>query len=173
LDGQIFIGDEKMKLTKEDVKKYATEDEFDFLIEAYIGQEEKKKIAENVKKICNKYGVKGTLRIRHHFTLVLTVREGKIDFMSNYSPSTWNTRYQDIEKNAIENDKKRGYIQVNVYHFKDHFTDEAKDFLTEVIPAMNMGNHDNSDIQTDYFDVGWYVDVNIGEWDKPYKYTGE
>jgi hypothetical protein len=33
---------------------------------------------------------------------------------------------------------------------------------------MNMGNHDNSDIMTDYFDVGWYVDVNIGLWNKPY-----
>jgi hypothetical protein len=33
---------------------------------------------------------------------------------------------------------------------------------------MNGGNHDNSDVQTDYFDVGWYVDVNIGSWDKPY-----
>jgi hypothetical protein len=34
--------------------------------------------------------------------------------------------------------------------------------------AMNDGNHDRSDIQTDYFDVGWYVDVNIGRWNKPY-----
>ena len=41
-------------------------------------------------------------------------------------------------------------------------------FLSEVIPAMNEGNHDNSDIMTDYFDVGWYISVNIGRWDKPY-----
>jgi hypothetical protein len=30
------------------------------------------------------------------------------------------------------------------------------------------GNHDNSDIQSDYFDVGWYVEVNIGKWNKAY-----
>jgi hypothetical protein len=34
---------------------------------------------------------------------------------------------------------------------------------------MNTGNWDESDIQTDYFNVGWYVDVKIGSWQKPYK----
>jgi hypothetical protein len=33
---------------------------------------------------------------------------------------------------------------------------------------MNAGNWDKSDIQTDYFNVGWYIDVNIGKWNKPY-----
>jgi hypothetical protein len=33
---------------------------------------------------------------------------------------------------------------------------------------MNDGNWDKSDIQSDYFNVGWYVDVNIGKWNKPY-----
>jgi hypothetical protein len=33
---------------------------------------------------------------------------------------------------------------------------------------MNDGNYDNSDIQSDYFSVGWYIDVNVGKWDKPY-----
>jgi hypothetical protein len=26
---------------------------------------------------------------------------------------------------------------------------------------------------TDYFDVGWYIDIKIGKWDKPYNFTGE
>ena len=34
---------------------------------------------------------------------------------------------------------------------------------------MNDGNHDNSEIQYDYFDVGWYIDVNIGRWNQPYQ----
>ena len=37
---------------------------------------------------------------------------------------------------------------------------------------MMVGNHNNSDISTDYFDVGWYIDINIGKWDKPYEVTG-
>ena len=59
-------------------------------------------------------------------------------------------------------------IQVNPYWYKDHFNGESYHFLSEVIPAMNAGNWDESDIQTDYFNVGWYVDVNIGKWNKPY-----
>ena len=61
---------------------------------------------------------------------------------------------------------------MNVYWYKEHFSGKALKFLGEVIPAMNNGNHDNSDIQTDYFDVGWYSDVNIGSWNKPYKVEG-
>jgi hypothetical protein len=29
----------------------------------------------------------------------------------------------------------------------------------ELRDAMNNGNHDNSDIMSDYFDVGWYVSI--------------
>ena len=34
-------------------------------------------------------------------------------------------------------------------------------------------NHNNSDVQTDYFDVGWYIEINVGDWEKPYKLTKE
>jgi hypothetical protein len=44
----------------------------------------------------------------------------------------------------------------------------ALDFMKEIFVAMNDGNWDKSDIQSDYFNVGWYVDVNIGKWDKHY-----
>jgi hypothetical protein len=40
--------------------------------------------------------------------------------------------------------------------------------MQEVFAEMNDGNWDKSDIQSDYFNVGWYVDVNIGRWNKPY-----
>jgi hypothetical protein len=61
-----------------------------------------------------------------------------------------------------------GYEQVNPYHYNEHFDGIALAFLEEVMPVMNDGNYDKSDIQTDYFNVGWYVDVNIGQWNKPY-----
>ena len=41
-------------------------------------------------------------------------------------------------------------------------------FLNHFLDALNLGNYTNIVIQTDYFDVGWYVDVNIGRWDKPF-----
>ena len=110
---------------------------------AYMSQEHKAKLAPTIKAICKKYGIKATLSVRNHSSLVLTVKQGPIDFGGDR-------------------------IQVNPYWYHEHFSGKAKSFLAEVLKAMNVGNHDNSDIQTDYFDVGWYVDVNIGRWNKPY-----
>ena len=120
---------------------------------AYMSQEKKAKIAPVIKAICKKYGVKASLAVNNHSTLVLNVKSGSIDFIKDYG---------DDESAA-----KFG-IQVNPYHFKSHFTGKSVKFLSEVIPAMNSGNHDRSDAMIDYFDVGWYVDVNIGKWNKPY-----
>jgi hypothetical protein len=120
---------------------------------AYMNQEKKAKIAPAVKAILKKYNVKASLAVRNHSTLVLNVKQGPIDFIKDFG---------DDESAA-----KFG-IQVNPYHYKSHFTGKSVKFLSEVITAMNDGNHDRSDIQSDYFDVGWYVDVNIGQWNKPY-----
>lgn len=108
---------------------------------AYMNKEKKAKIAPAVKAICAKYGVKGTLKVHNHSTLILTLRSGKIDF--------WGTMMKDNRE----------------------WSGEAKKFMDEVEAAMMVGNHNNSDIMTDYFDVGWYVRINVGEWDKPYIVT--
>ena len=107
--------------------------------------------------MCKKHGVKASLAVRNHSTLVLNVKSGKIDFIGEFGDTP--EARQDAEKFGI---------QVNPYHYKSHFAGKSKKFLSEVIPLMNSGNHDNSDPQTDYIDVGWYVDVNIGKWDKKY-----
>ena len=120
---------------------------------AYMSQEKKAKIAPAVKAILKKYNVKASLAVRNHSTLVLNVKQGAIDFINDF---------------GNPEDAAKFGIQVNTYWYQDHFVGESKEFLTEVITAMNDGNHDRSDIQTDYFDVGWYVDVNIGQWNKPY-----
>lgn len=112
---------------------------------AYVSQDLKSKLAPSIKAVCKKYGIKASLAVRNNSTLVLNVSEGPLDFGDE------------------------DYIQVNPYHYKSHYQGKALKFLSEVIPLMNRGNHDNSDIMTDYFDVGWYVDVNIGRWNKPYR----
>ena len=127
---------------------------------AYMSQEKKAKIAPAVKAILKKYKVKGSLSVRNHSSLVLTIKEGSVDFYSDYG--TTPEARKDAEKFGI---------QVNPYWYQDHFVGKSKKFLEEVIPAMNSGNHNNSDIQSDYFDVGWYIDVNIGKWNKPYVAT--
>jgi hypothetical protein len=120
---------------------------------AYVSQELKAKIAPKVKAILKKYKVKGSLAVNNHSTLVLNIREGALDMYKDFAKT------EDAEKFGI---------QVNPYWYKEHFNGKTKAFLSEVIPAMNDGNWDKSDIQSDYFNVGWYVSVNIGKWNKPY-----
>jgi len=133
---------------------------------AYMSQETKAKIAPKVKAILKKYGIKGTLAVRNHSTLCLNLKSGKIDFIAN-SNRVCGADYYQVAQGFRPNTGK--YCQVNPYHFKSHYDGKALAFLTEVLSAMNEGNYDRSDIQTDYFCVGWYVDVNIGKWNKPYE----
>jgi len=132
---------------------------------AYMSQEKKAKIAPVVKAICAKYGIKGSLKVRNHSTLCLTIKQGPIDFIGNSNRVCGNDHYQ-VSRGFRPN--TQGYSDVNPYWFRDHYDGKALDFLSEILTAMNAGNHDRSDIQSDYFDVGWYVDVNIGRWDQPY-----
>jgi hypothetical protein len=121
---------------------------------AYMNQEKKKKLAPTIKQVLKKHNMKGSLSVDNYSSLRLTLQSGSIDF-----------KYTDRNGETIRN--------INEYWYQDHFKDnpEALAFLSEVIPAMNNGNHDNSDIMTDYFDVGWYISVNLGKYDKPYTVT--
>lgn len=109
---------------------------------AYMSQEKKSAIAPAVKAILTQYGLKGTLSVHHHSTLILTIKSGKIDF--------------------------NGAQDINTYHIESHHTGKAKEVLLKLKAAMSVGNHDRSDISTDYFDVGWYITIRIGRWDVPY-----
>ena len=132
---------------------------------AYFSQERKSEIAPKVKSILNKYGIKGSLSVRHHSTLSLTLKSGKIDFIANSNRVCGNDFYQ-VAKGFKPNTSN--YDSINPYWFHEHYDGDAKAFLTEVMEAMNNGNWDKSDIQSDYFNVGWYVEVQIGKWNKPY-----
>jgi len=132
---------------------------------AYMSQEKKAKIAPKIKAILAKYKVKGSLAVRNHSTLCLNLKSGSIDFIANSNKVCGNSPYQVA---SGFKPSTSGYDQVNPYHFKDHYDGKALAFMREVFHTMNDGNHDHSDIQSDYFNVGWYVDVNIGKWDKQY-----
>lgn len=124
---------------------------------AYMNQAKKKVLVENAKKVLKKYGVKATFSVRNHMVLVCSIKSGSIDFFNNMK-----------EHETRANVKPVTSAHVNPYWYQEHYTGIAKDFLTELFSALNEGNHDNSDSMTDYFDVGWYLDVDIGQWNKPY-----
>ena len=108
---------------------------------AYMNVEKKNELAPGIKKVLAEYGMKGTLA-KDHFTLKVNLKAGPIDF---------------------------GTHDVNTYHIENHYTGVAKEFLLKLKDAMMVGNHNRSDIMTDYFDVGWYIKINVGKWNKPYE----
>jgi hypothetical protein len=131
---------------------------------AYMSQERKAKIAPVVKSILKRYGIKGSLAVNNHSTLVLNIKSGSLDFIKNFN-ETVDERPGGFRLGSPAKD----YLSINKYWYHEHFNDKViKKFLDEVYNALNDGNHDNSRAEIDYFDVGWYVDVNIGKWNKPY-----
>ncbi len=131
---------------------------------AFMSQEHKKRIAEELKAALKGSGLKWSLRVRHRSTIIITVSQGPVDFLTNYE----NT---DSGKNGIKEGwhKPGSSIQVNGSHLAEQFTGKALDYLKTITDCLNLDNWDRSDIQTDYFDVGHYINIQIGTHEKPYK----
>ena len=125
---------------------------------AYMSQEKKREIAKELKAALKGSGLKYSLAVHNHSTLTMNIRSGPVDFFSEFAGET-------------RTGAPRTYLQVNTYHYTRHFTGEGLRLLDIILPILNRGNWDKSDIMTDYFNVGWYVNINIGKWDKPYILT--
>lgn len=133
---------------------------------AYMSQENKKNIAAELKKVLKGSGLKYTLGVHNNSTLVINIKSGPVDFLGNYNKVM-------LEEKFILNQNPhwqpcKDYMQVNDFWYHEHFTGKALDLMKKIIKTMNIGNWDKSDIQSDYFNVGWYLSVNIGKWNKPY-----
>lgn len=135
---------------------------------AYVSQEMKAKIAPAVKALLKKHGLKGSLSVRNHSTLVLTVNSGRIDFIKNYNDTcSVQPRYNQQVFNPA-----RDHISVNPYWCHEHFSGAARDFVVAAVAALKGPDYfDHSDIQTDYFHCSHYVSVDIGRWNRPYTVT--
>lgn len=134
---------------------------------AFMSQEKKKQIAAALKIAMKGTGVKYSLAVNHYSTLVMNIKSGPVDFIAN-AQEVADSKPRGMFAGNLGRPKS---IQVNTYWYKEHFTGQALAILEKAIPVLNTGNHDRSDIQSDYFDVGWYVNVNIGQWNKPYEVT--
>ena len=118
---------------------------------AYVSKEDKARLAPGIKAVLKKYDMKGSIAVRHHMTLVVTLRSGRIDF-SEYMRDV----YQDV----------------NVYHIDTHYSGIARDFLNELLDACKGERYFNEDdSMSDYFHRSHYTDITIGSaWNKPYTY---
>ena len=108
---------------------------------AYITAQEVKVIRENLKKEFPK--VKFSIRTEHHISISVTLLSAPFEFVKGGTD-----------------------VQLNQYHYDKY---ENQDLFKKMLDIINAKNHDNSDIMTDYCDVGYFVHLSQGSWDKPFK----
>ena len=137
---------------------------------AYVSQEKKKELAPAIKAVLKKYGMKGTIAVRHHSSLVVNIKEGVLDLLgvAQKHCDEVNAR-KGFEYTSVGN-----YLQVNEYYAAEWAREVGEEtvanFYDELIAAMKgTGWYNNNDPMTDYFDIAYYLDINVGQWDKPYK----
>jgi len=137
---------------------------------AYVSKETKAALAPAIRAVLKKYGVKGTIAVRNHSALVVTIREGALDFIGE--ANQFNREY--AERTGQRFYPVTDYYQANPYKGEDAYSDPTVGAFFKELTAAMRGDiwYDNSDIMTDYFDTAYYLYINIGRWDKPYAYTG-
>lgn len=117
---------------------------------AYVSQDDKKKLAPGIKAVLKKYDVKGSISVQHRMTLVVKLTGGTIAF------------------NSVEED-----YGVNQYWIDENYNGVKRAFLNELVAAMKGQDYFcHDDAQSDYFFRSHYIQIDVGSYDKPYKYTG-
>lgn len=139
---------------------------------AYMNQERKAERAPVIKAIFKKYGIKGSIGVRHHSTLVVNIREGNLDLIGAAD------RYNKMvsERQGRTYYPVTEHLQANEYHSADHMREVGEEdmanFYDELVAAMLGKDYfDESDAMTDYFHCSHYIRINVGNWDKPYKFN--
>jgi hypothetical protein len=125
---------------------------------AYMNQEKKARIAENLNPILKKYGVKGSLSVEDNLAIVLTMTSGPIDFIGDLT---------DVTADGKDRMRKHYEITVSIYGYQQHFSGESLTFLSEIFPVLTSeGWYRKID------DVAYYINVNVGKSEKkPYTLT--
>ena len=139
---------------------------------AYVSQEKKKQLAPAIKAVLKKYGMKGSIAVRHNSSLVVNIKEGVLDLLGSaqrHNDDYALRRGQDAYQVGT-------YLQVNdswCEEWAREVGDERiADFYGELIAAMKGSDwFCEDDIQSDYFFRAHYIDINVGKCNKPYAYT--
>ena len=109
---------------------------------AYMSTEHAKEIRKKIKKAFPaKDGWKFSIRKRDSSEISVTILQAPLDLDTG---------------------------EVNQYHIPSEIGSGVYKAILEI---MDAGNHDNSDTMTDYFDVGWYMTLRVGSWDKDFVYV--
>ena len=144
---------------------------------AYITKEQVQEKNKKLKELNKKYGVKGTFSGSNSSTLNLTVHEGSLDFISWYIDYLNKSKdqgdsfgYYAQQIKYIERSKN---VIINPYGISDKPASPCLDYIQDALEIMLEGYYNNSDAMIDYFDCAWYMSIQVGKWNKPYKFKGK
>lgn len=129
---------------------------------AYINKDEVAAIRNQLKKELPQYKF-GVRKGAGGHSVNVTFLKGP-----KFAPHKAYDRYEGVEKDI---DLNEGYHQVNQYWVEENVGKKNAKVMNKVIeiiktaPVMAGGKewYNNSDIMTDYFDVAYYFDINIGK----------
>ena len=135
---------------------------------AYISTDDVKHIRNELKKELPQY--KFSVVRDHHSSVTISLMKGPA-----FNDYEYFDRYNNVTKTANLSDGE--HHQINQFHLEDFYGKENAEILSKIdtisrtAPAKNGGKvwYNDSDIQTDYFDIAYYVHINVGKWNKPYE----
>lgn len=125
---------------------------------AYINATEVKAIRETLKETFPKFKWSVRKSTGGH-SVDVTIKSGPTDFSDCFTHG-------------------EGYCQVNQYwtsNYGEHkgFFDKVFEIIktAPMVKGVGRGWYDNSDSMIDYFDTAYYMHMEVGSWNQPYKQT--
>ena len=130
---------------------------------AYFNQEKKKVLVQQLKE---KFpGWKFSLKVIQQSVVVVQIKSAPINLVDDLICTPEQREHF-----------KCSSFQLNHYWLHTHFSGETLSEMQRLMDVINLrdtkyANHNRSDVQADYFDVGYYVNLVLGQGDKPFVYT--
>ena len=134
---------------------------------AYISAEDVNHIRVALKKEFPQY--KFSVTRDHHLGVMIALMKGPA-----FKDFEYLDRYTHETKIGTLNED---HHQINHFHLEDFYGKENAEILGKVseiahtAPGLAGGKkyYNNNDIQSDYFDVAYYVSISVGKWNKEYE----
>jgi len=115
---------------------------------AYISTKQVSEIRNDIKSLFkSSQGWRFSISRRHYSTVVINILSAPIE---------------------LRDDPEKWYDYVNCFYIENRSNKIGANLLQLINDVANKNNWDKSDIQTDYFNVGFYFSLSIGSREKPF-----